>query len=267
MCFAVYTRDHFRLVDKPDYLLSIFALASTFNDLRILDSALYYNNLGIKESLRLADERRYHHFVLNTGVTLYYQRKYPMALDSLTKGTRYFEEIGNLPNMAVGYFYRGKIYAGLKKTDTAIRYFRKVDTIFQKNHDLLPVLRESYEYLINYAKQKDDLAQQLFYIQQLIKLDSILYNNKIYLSSNIVREYDIPKLLSAKENVIQSLKKKEVKFRVVNLVIVACLLLMTVLFYYQYRKKKLYKKRFDHLYNSEKVNLSKAAKKRRRSSL
>src|SRR5690606_18111651 len=148
----LYTRKNYESVDRQDYLFSIFALASTYNDLNMLDSAMHYNRLGINESLRLKDRRRYNHFILNTGVTHFYEGKYVLAMDRLQKGTAYFEKIGNLPNMAVGYFYRGKIHDQMQLRDSATHYFQKVDTIFQQNHDLLPVLRETYEYLINYAE-------------------------------------------------------------------------------------------------------------------
>ncbi|MGS2762069.1 helix-turn-helix domain-containing protein [Sinomicrobium sp. M5D2P9] len=256
-----YTRKNIQLVDKQDYLFSIFALASTFNDLRILDSASYYNNFGVKEAIKLDNETEYNHFILNEGVTLFYQNRYAEALDSIEKSTAYFEEIENLPNMAVGYFYSGKVYSELGKTDSTILYFKKVDTVFQKNNDLLPVVRESYEYLINHYKQQNDLKQQLIYIKQLIKLDSILYNDKIYLSSNIVREYDIPRLMSAKENVITSLQRKEARSRFVILFVSIGLVLMTILFCYQYYKKKMYKRRFEDIFNSEQIDLTSATKK------
>lgn len=254
----LYTRKNYESVDRQDYLFSIFALASTYNDLNMLDSAMHYNRLGINESLRLKDRRRYNHFILNTGVTHFYEGKYVLAMDSLQKGTAYFEKIGNLPNMAVGYFYRGKIHDQMQLRDSATHYFQKVDTIFQQNHDLLPVLRETYEYLINYAESDNSLEQQLVYIKQLIKLDSILYTNQIYLANNIVREYDIPRLLSTKEKVIHSLEQKENHFRNIILIIASCLILMTFLFYYQFRRRKLYKKRFDALYDNKQINMPKA---------
>ena len=56
-------------IRDEDYLTYMFALANTFNELKQLDSASYYNKLGIQESKRVNNEVNYFHFVLNEGVT------------------------------------------------------------------------------------------------------------------------------------------------------------------------------------------------------
>ena len=258
-----YVKKNFQKVEEKDYLNSIFALANTFNDLKSLDSATFYNTYGIRESIRLKDQRKYNHFVLSAAVTNYYQKNYPAALDSIKKSIPYFEKIDDKPNMAVGYYYMGKTYLQLDRDKDAMYYFKKVDTVFQQNKDVLPRTRDSYEILIDYYSNKNDLKQQLNYIRQLMKLDSVLHGNEIYLNKNIIKQYDIPRLISEKESIISKLKRKEYWSNLVIIVILAALLAAIILSFNQYKNKRLYKKRFENLINQKDIE-RKTKKGRRR---
>ena len=53
-------------------------------------------------------------------------------------------------------------------------YFKKSDSIYEETKDVFPELRKVYENLIDDAKAKDDIKNQLLYIEKLLKIDSIL---------------------------------------------------------------------------------------------
>lgn len=248
-----YVKENIQNVSEKDYLNSIFALANTFNDLKSLDSATFYNEYGIRESISLKDQRKYNHFVLNSAITNYYRENYPATLDSIAKSIPYFEEIDDKPNMAVGYYYIGKTYLRLDRNENAMHYFKKVDTIFQQNKDVLPRIRDSYEILIDHYSNKNDLKQQLNYIRQLMKLDSVLHGNEIYLNKNIIKQYDIPRLMSERESIISKLEKKEYWSKLIIITTLVTLLATIILFLNQYKNKKLYKKRFEALINQKHV--------------
>ncbi len=242
-----YAKKNIEKIGETDYLLSIFALASTFTDLKNMDSATFYDRYGIRESLRLNKHQEYHHFVLGSGVTNYYKKDYLKALDSLKKGLPYFEKIDNKPNMAAGYYYLGKVYFELDNEEKAVLYLKKVDTVFQQTKDVLPKIRESYELLKKHYKEKNEPEAQLYYVEQLLKLDSILYNNELYLSKKITKDYDIPRLTAEKEAIIKTLSQKEARARRTTIMVSVVLMIAIVLLYYQYRKIKLYKKRAEAL--------------------
>ncbi len=259
-----YAKQHIQTINKTDYLNSVFALASAFTEveeLKALDSATFYTNYGIRESIRLEDQKKYYHFVLNAGTIAYYKKNFQNALDSIKKSLPYFEKIDNKPNMAVGYYYLGKLYFEFNKDEEAVFYLKKVDTVFQQDKDVLPKIRESYELLKNYYKEKNDPEQQLNYVEQLIKLDSILYSNEIYLSKNIIEEYDIPKLIAEKETIISVLEKKEYQARRIIIIVSIGFIITTLLLYYQYKRRKLYKKQAEALINEKHVELNRARKK------
>ena len=248
-----YVKKNIQNVNNADYLNSIFALANTFNDLKLLDSATFYNKYGIQASIRLKNQRKYNHFVLNTAITNYYKKNYYRVLDSIKKSIPYFEKIDDKPNMSIGYYYIGKTYFQIDKEEDAIPYFKKIDTIFRENRDVLPRIRESYEILINYYNDKNDLKQQLNYVEQLMKLDSVLHSNEIYLNKNIIKEYDIPRLISEKVSIINELEKKEYKSKLITILILIVLLITVSLLYYQYKKQRLYKRRFENIINQNHV--------------
>lgn len=251
------------MLTDTDYLNSIFALANTFNEMQQLDSATFYNSYGIRESLRLKNQQKYRHFGLNSGVTNYYQKNYQSALDSIRKSLPYFEGIDDKPNMAVGYYYLGRLYFEFDREEEAVFYLKKVDTVFRQNKDVLPKLRESYILLKEYYKEKNDPDMQLHYVEQLIKLDSILHSNELYLNKNIIKEYDIPRLIAEKETIISTLSKKETRARQVVIIVSAILLIAILLLYYQYNRIKLYKRQAEALTKGNHIRLKKTEKNNR----
>lgn len=229
------------------YLNSIYAIANTFNSLRLLDSANYYNKIGVHESLTLKDSSLFNLFVLNQGTTEYHLRRYELAVDSLKKASIYFKKNQDLPNLAEAYYYLGRVYSKIKDVDKTVGYFKKVDTVFRQDNDVLPIIKHSYEYLIDYYREQDNFKSQLIYVNQLIKLDSILYTNEIYLNKNIIKKYDIPRLLYKKESIIKSLNRKEKTSRYVFVGLVCFLIVMGVIAVCQFKKRKIYKKRFEQI--------------------
>ena len=97
---------------------------------------MYYNNKGLLESKLLQRDRQYFHFVLNDGVISYFEGHLEQAKDSLNKGLQYMTDKNNLPNVAVGNYYLGKVMSKLGRTEDALNYFKEVDTVFQLNNDI-----------------------------------------------------------------------------------------------------------------------------------
>lgn len=253
----LFAKKHIRNVNVHAYLNSIYALSNTFNSLRVLDSAYYYNNLGLTESLKNKSFKRYYLFLLNQGTTDYLNAYYLKAIDSLKKTAIYFKKIKDHPNLSETYYYLGSSYAKINAIDSAIVYYKKVDTLFVKNKDLLPEIRGSYEFLINYYKSRENFESQLTYLNQLIKLDSILYTNEIRINKKIVKEYDIPKMVNEKNTIISKLKKNSERIKNSLIILSILVLMLLVGFLYQNRKRKLYKKRFDKILEDKITIMSK----------
>lgn len=134
-------------VDNHEMFNSIFALATVYNEINVLDSATYYNNYGYKKSIQLKSQKFENYFRLNEGVNLFHKKKYISALDSLKKTIPILKNVNDKPNLAVAYFYKAKVFFEIEREDDAILNLKKVDTIFRETNDLHPKIRETYEIL------------------------------------------------------------------------------------------------------------------------
>ena len=243
-------KKHLKGKANYSYLHSIYAIANSYNYLRKLDSAEYYNNLGVKESLKLNDNENINFFTLNQGVTHYYLKQYNSSIDSLTKVSEYFKAKKDSPNASESFYFLGKSYEKIKKFTLAKKYFKKVDSIFRQTNDLLPVLRGTYQYLIDVSEKNNNLKDQIDYTKQLIKLDSILYTNEIYINKNIIKNYDIPKLISKKEVILQKMKEKDSLFQTTLILVSTVICILIIFLINQNKKRKLYKIRFEEILNT-----------------
>lgn len=242
-----FSKKNYREKWANAYLSSMYGVANSYNNLRKLDSANFYNRLGIRESLILDEKNSYKFFVLNQGTTHYLKKEYVAAIDSLNKAARLFKEANNISNEAESYYYLAKAYDAMGFREKSISNFKRVDTIFRVSGDLFPTIRESYEYLIEYYKEEDNLEKQLEYVNQLIKLDSILHMNELSLNKSLMNNYDIPRLIRDKEKIIKLLKSKENTFLGFVYILILLLLLAILLLNYQFRKRKIYKRRFNEI--------------------
>lgn len=230
---------------NKEYLQSIYAIADTYNYIPNLDSAFYYNKLGVDEALKLKEREGIVFFTLSQGITHYHKKQYKLSIDSLTKASKFFKIKGDLPNTSESYYFLGKSYEKLGKTTEAVESFKRVDSIFRKTYDLLPVLRSTYYFLIEHAQKNDDLKAQIGYTNQLIKLDSILHSNELFINKSLIKEYDIPNLISKKEKLISQLKNKEKKSIVFFGVLLLATLVLIIIVIVQNKKRKIYKDRFE----------------------
>jgi len=144
--------------------------------------------------------------------------------------------------MAVGYYYLGKTALSLNKIDEAIYNFKKVDTVFKINNDVLPETREAYKILSKYYKDKNDLKNELIYIERLLVLDSLLNKNYKLLSKGLSDNYDKPNLISERQHIIEAISKKNNRYKlIVALSLLALLITIGLVFFL--RKQNIVNKR------------------------
>ncbi len=256
-CYDYYAQ--FKDSRPTTYLSTLFALSDVYNLNKKLDSATILNNLGYQESIKYNLEDFKYYFTLSEGVNLFHKKKYTKALDSLSIAIEKLKTNEDKANLSVAYFYFGKTLSALDRKEEAIAAHVKVDDIFQEIAEILPNNRENYEILINHYKKLNDKDNQLKYIEQLISVDSVLHTNYRYLIKNVVQNYDTPRLLSEKQEIINSLKtEKDTSYTIIILLVAICSLLL-VLWLINRRKQRLYKQRFEGLYH-EQTSLKKIPK-------
>ncbi|WP_415325867.1 helix-turn-helix domain-containing protein [Chryseobacterium sp. MMS23-Vi53] len=186
--------------NKRAYLNCLHQLLICYRNLGQYSETDYAIQTGLAEigdNPEYAQEKGY--FLLSKGISEYRNNKFQSALNNLNQSLPSIKKGRDFARLSVDYYYIGKTYFGLKNTKESMKYFRKVDSIFTKHQFILPELRENYEILIDQSKKEKNQEQQLYYTNQLLKADSIMSKDFIYLSPKIHKDYDAKTLLDEKE--------------------------------------------------------------------
>jgi AraC-like DNA-binding protein len=209
------------------------------------------NNTGISEGERLKNTEVKPFFMHSEGVNQYFKKNYATAIKNISSALPAIRENDDFANESVGYFYLGKSFWELKNQETAIMYFKKVDDLFATKNYIRPDLRENFEMLIDFYKEKNNSKLQLYYVRRLLKADSILDKKYVYLSGKIHKEYDTKQLLLEKQNIEESLQKRKYNEYILVSIIATLFLSLLLLAYRFIRSKKIYRKKFEELMTKE----------------
>lgn len=229
--------DYFKEENDRAYLNSLHSLGLCYNRIGNYAWCTITNQTGIDEGVRLSNLEMQPYFIHSEGVNLCGLKKYNEAIAKLTSVLPTIQSKKDFANASAAYFYIGKSFWALNQKDKAINYFKKVDNIFKKENYIRPDLREGYEKLIAYYKQKGNTKLQLYYIDQLLKVDNILGQNYKYLLQKVVKEYDTKELLKSKHDI-----ENTMTFRTIVGFGVICILIAIIgfLIYKHFKNKRLF---------------------------
>ncbi|NML58271.1 helix-turn-helix domain-containing protein [Chryseobacterium cheonjiense] len=234
--YYLYYTDY---LDKKDYDNIHVNLADTYIEINKMDSA----RMLIKEGLLISSETgktyQYHGYLLESGYYNLKLKKYYDAINDLLRCKKYFSTTEDIRNQSYTLLFLGQSYAGLKDKDKAIGTFIALDSYIKQNKYVFPELREVYPYIIDYYKAINNKEKQLYYIERFLEIDQSLDSQFRYISRELPRRYDKPKLLKDKENILLELKNKKIFFYC-SLFILSLILLIFIFLYKksvkQYRK-------------------------------
>ncbi|NJM79107.1 MAG: helix-turn-helix transcriptional regulator [Flavobacterium sp.] len=238
------------------YKRLIFILADAHKAKLNIDSSSYYNKLGYKLSNESKDDYTKSLFILNEGANQVMNKSYKTALDSVNKGSLEIIKSKDYGNILATYYYYGKCYEGLNNKELAVKYFKKVDSIYIQRKHITPEFVSGYHYLISYYKEKGDKINQLEYLTKFMKIDSTLQKGYKKWNKLLKDKYDFPHLVEDKENLIDELnddKKYNHKIMILLGIVVGLSLFFGIR---QTYLKKLYKERFENLVNTNLTNNS-----------
>ena len=245
--------DYFKKGDSRGYLNSLHSLGLCYNRIGNYGLCTETNEKGIAEGRRLNNDEMEGYFNYSEGVNQYFRGNYAAAIKKITYSLPTILKNKDFANEAVGYFYIGKSYWDLKNPQMAIPYFKKVDAIFNDKGYIRPDLRNNYELLISYFKSKSNPDRQLYYIEKLLKVDSILNSRYRYVSGRIHKEYDTKELLTQKKKAENLLDKRKYNDFIFTGVIFFLFLSVLFLIYRHIRNKRVYRQRFDELMKKSEV--------------
>ncbi len=246
--------------DSLSYLITLSELVHTFRLNKQIDSAIISNNEGLVSA---KNKDIFYLFKLNESILDYYKGNYKKVIKgsdillekSLILNEKYFIKTIDLANL---YLYRGKSFESLNNQEASIECYKKIDSLLQLSNYMIPETRIIYKSLIDYYNLKGENTQQLFYINKLLKSDSILDNNYKYLNEKLIIDYDTPELLSKKEKLIESLKTNRTNLFTGIVVLISILIICSGFLILFYKRQKIYQERFEQLTTDNEVVLQSA---------
>ncbi len=206
---AIYKKceEEARVNNYSNYLLFVLGLSELYNKVDKIDLAEKYIYEGI--SLRNKDVSGYYYypyFISNRGKNYFKRKQYKKAIEDLTSQLKIIQANNDYSNYAENNFYIGECYHQLHQDEKAINYYKKVDSVFVAKNDIYPLTIGTYGRLIDYYKKNKDFKNVIFYSDQFIKADKVLYDNYKYISNKIAKTYDIQEVITSKQAVISYLK-------------------------------------------------------------
>lgn len=262
-----YNYYKFKKSDSPYYIYSAWILSDIYNRIKKPELALYYINVFFGKIKN--DDPYYKYFLLNMGISYHIQKNYSKSNLALDKSILLLQN--DKINLAIGYYYRGEnVLKEEKNILKSKEYFEKVDSILITTNEFTPILRNNYLNLIEISKKLKEDKKQLYYLNRLIDIDEKLNRKNIVLTENINHNYNIPHLLSQKENVIAKInQEKQVSIGVGFIVFIG--LLLTLFYLLKTKKEKqLSEERFHllmHQANNGPIQNNKIAKYNKTKSL
>lgn len=229
------------------YLNSLHCLGLSYNKTGEYSLCSQTNKLGILECDRLKIPEMKAYFIHSEGINSYFKHDYLLAVSKISSSLKEINENKDFANVSIGNFYIGKSYWALNQKERAVSYFLNVNEIFENENYLRPDLREAFEIMIKYYKSKEDTKKQLYYVDQLLKADTLLYETNRYLVGKVFKDFDTTTLLSEHEKLKQELVREK-HYDVVSIIIISTFFIVSLtLTYRHYKMKRIYKKNFDLL--------------------
>ncbi|WP_343662370.1 helix-turn-helix domain-containing protein [Chryseobacterium mucoviscidosis] len=232
-----------RLNNETGYFNSIYRLSTCYRNLGLYNQEDSLVDMGLRK-LKNINDHLLEYGYLQTGKGLQLLRKGDKneALKHLKLSSDILLNNQDYGSLTMVYYYLGKAYWLQENRTESLRYLNKVDSIIHKFHFISPEIRSNYQYLLDDAKQNGNVDGQLYYIDQLLKMDSILIADFPMMASKIYHDYDRIPLLQDK----QLLKKKNHNINLLNITAaVTIIILFFILLAYRRRMKK---KRIDIKY-------------------
>ncbi|MAM28820.1 MAG: hypothetical protein CMC13_07335 [Flavobacteriaceae bacterium] len=242
-----------------DLAASYRNFAHAYINLDSLDSAKHYNKLFRKTVDDFGPILGESFIAWNQATRLeilYNEKKYSQGIEL---GNSYLknDSISKRLKLRDILIYLGLSQYQLNQKKAGIRNLERVDSIFEEKgmKDFFPYERLIYNTLLSESKKSGNLSEQIKYLNKLLVVDSVLKSRYSFFESNFIEQFERPKLLAEKEELISKLQKEAtIPDPKLYMALAALVVSLCVLFYY-FRKRLVYKKRFEELLVIQTKNL------------
>ncbi|WP_454045104.1 helix-turn-helix domain-containing protein [Chryseobacterium sp. Marseille-Q8038] len=217
------------------YLNSIHQMAVCYRNLKDYKTADSLVSIGLSETSGSKEYlQEYGYFLKERGIAQFRKKDYKNAISSLKSSIGSISAVNDFAWVSVCYSYIGKSYLASGENVTAVLYFQKVDSVFQKHNFVLPEVRDNYELLINHYKGENNIHKELYYTKQLLKVDALLSIDFRYLFSKLYKEYDTKRLTQE----MKRLEKESARASWVNISVFLSAGVIIILITLKYNKRE-----------------------------
>lgn len=252
----IYRKNYTGIINTPNYSETYYddymPLATNLSLSYIRnnkpDSASVILETALKEAKAHKDSISYYDLIKVHATANFYLKKYPQALDTLHKFSSKYSGLV----LADSYYMIGKIYQYKNDERKLIGYFKKIDSIHNALNDPFPELKEVFNILYKDAIKNNNKDKQLYYLNQLLAVDSTLHKNYININRKVYSDFDIPNLKKEKQQLEGKLDNRK-QWLFINAVSV---LVLSIAIVYYYKRQQKFKLKFQELLNNDATKAS-----------
>lgn len=244
--------DYFKENNTRAYLNTLHSLGLCYNRAGNYGRSEQLVGLGLAEAARLKDHSMDSYFLHLDGQNDYFLKNYSLAVEKLQKAIPGVAENDDYANVAVANFYIGKSYWAMKRFRESLPYLQKVADAFDQKEYIRPDLRENFELLIKYYKEKGDAEKVLYYVDRLLSADSLLLQTHDRLYDNIHKNYDTKQLIQEKKDMEVQLARERSHGKIGQAALAILSFIILILVYAYIRKHRRQERIFRELMENKK---------------
>lgn len=239
--------NYFRYSNVRAYLNSLHSLGICYNKVGNYGLCTSTNETGIAQGIKTGNLDMEYYFIHSEGINQCMMHNYATSIKKIQSSLSGIRANKDFSNEMVGYFYIGKSYWNLNDKEKAMTYFEKVDKNYKEHDYIRPDLRETYELMISYYKEKNMLREQLYYVEKLLEVDKKLHLTYAYLQGKIRKEYDTKELIREQEKLKSSLDIRKYNDQISISIISVMILFIAFGLVRHFKNKKESRKKYEEL--------------------
>lgn len=237
---TIYRDSTHQLHDKDSHLISLTAITDAYlkkfidkepKDTKLLDSATFYNSIGLQKSKRYNNEFMQNYFQIFNAIILYERKDFHSTIEALNAIKKETKRLQLTHNYSTIDFYLGKAYYGLEQYDKAEFHLKKTDSLSLKKSFNYSILQETYLLLSQLAFKKKDIVAYKKYVDLSHENDKRNDKMDIAIRNKYNEKFKIEPLESLNEKLSSSNKLQKI-------ILGITLLLIGLLIYMLHRYKR-----------------------------
>jgi len=194
---------------------------------------------------------------LGSGLIAFHKKDFEKAIRILDSVNQRISKEDRFGNVLLCQYYLGKSKMQLGDTLGGISHFKTIDSLHVEENYTNEFIRDAYAELIAHATKNKNIPLELAYVRKLSYIDSLSRENLGDLQTGIMKKYDVPKLLAAKDSLIVSYVKQR-KIWIVSLIILFMLVGIFLIINSRRKKFNTSRDKMDYkIQREQKVNAKK----------